>query len=158
MLGTGAGGYRWFQVRDDADNGFVGTAWYQAGDTGSIPAADHAVWPAVCHNQRIVLGASSASTPGGGGWLNLRTKSGGIYQSGWARLDWSAYNSGTGSTRPVCGDLDLDGTKELLVGLGAGGGGYVAIFNASLLGTPRWERVDWAEYNTAVGSTWPAAR
>ena len=75
-----------------------------------------------------------------------------------AQLGWSAYNEDNGSTRPVCGDLDLDGKKELLVGLGAAGGGYVAIFNSNLLGTPHWERVDWEDYNTAVGSTWPAAR
>lgn len=158
LLGTGAGGFRWYQTRDDADNGFASIAWYQAGDTGSIESANHAVWPAVCHNRRVVLGASSASGSGGGGWLNLRTRTGGVYSTGWLQLDWSVYNATSGATRPVCGDLNLDDTKELLVGLGVGGGGYVAIFTDNLLGAPRWERVNWDAYNAAVGATWPAAR
>ncbi|MEK7866462.1 MAG: kelch repeat-containing protein [Planctomycetota bacterium] len=78
----------------------------------------------------------------------------------WGRVRWTAYNAANGETRPACGDIDDDGLDEIVVGLGryARNGGYAFTFDDADEGYAflRTIRLDWTEYNTANGETWPA--
>lgn len=164
ILGTGPGGQRWSRIFDNTAAGFVaamgstGNGWIRASDTGSIANTDHNVWPSICDGL-LVLGASSATGPGGGGWMNVLDTTGAASGPGWFNVPWSTYNNTEGAARPTCGDLDGDGTDEIAVGLsGTAAAGYVALFTDLADGPTLtgWPRVQWGSYNSATGSTWPA--
>ncbi len=76
----------------------------------------------------------------------------------WLRLNWTAYNSANGETRPACGDLNGDGKDEIVIGLGQAGGGWLEVKNDADTGYAHldWLRVDWSGYNNANGETHPA--
>ncbi|WP_200372811.1 fibronectin type III domain-containing protein [Thiocystis violacea] len=44
-------------------------------------------------------------------------------------LSWIEYAHDVGETRPALGDLDGDGTDELVMGFGVGGNGYLEVFD-----------------------------
>ena len=75
------------------------------------------------------------------------------------RVPWAAYNAYDGAVRPACGDLDGDGTDEIVLGFSPfpGQGGYVAVYR-QLLGGEQWQwlRLPWSTYNAASGGTRPA--
>lgn len=71
----------------------------------------------------------------------------------WGQLDWADYNAFNGETRPALGDLDGDGVAEILIGLGDGGGGAVALFRFS---GGSVVSIGWTEVAGAEG-VWPAA-
>lgn len=92
-----------------------------------------------------------------GGWLAVfedASAGGGLMR--WVRVPWSAYNAADGETWPSCGDLDGDGTDELVVGLGryTAIGGRVAVLREGTLW--KWLRVPWSAYNSASGETRPS--
>ena len=80
-------------------------------------------------------------------------------QLGWYRVPWAAYNAGAdGSVRPAVGDVNGDGVNEVVLGLGQGGHGYLAVLNGGPeLALRTWLQVWWPSYNAANGETFPAA-
>ncbi|MCP4716420.1 MAG: hypothetical protein GY868_14970, partial [Deltaproteobacteria bacterium] len=76
----------------------------------------------------------------------------------WGQVSWSDYNGINGETWPACGDVDGDGVAEILIGLGAEGGGRVEIFEYGAGGVLHkdWLNLDWEGYNDAVGEVRPA--
>ncbi len=88
----------------------------------------------------------------------LDDASAGLASLGWFQLGWSTYNSSNGETWPAVGDLNGDGTGEIVLGLGNGGEGYVQVRDDAVAGFAhiRWSQVPWSGYNSAVGATFPA--
>jgi hypothetical protein len=81
-------------------------------------------------------------------------------QRGWYRVPWPTYNAGAdGSVRPAIGDTDGDGIGEILLGLGPGSNGYIAVVegDGDTLSLRTWIRQTWPVYNAANGETFPAA-
>ena len=79
----------------------------------------------------------------------------------WGRLpegEYTLYNDFNGETWPACGDLNNDGRDEIVVGLGKGGGGRIAIFSfdGEHVTFETTTTLPWEEYNLAVGETRPA--
>ena len=74
-------------------------------------------------------------------------------------LPWPAYNRREGEIHPAAGDVDGDGLDEIVVGLGAGGQGWIAIFDDSAHGYAllRWVQLPWPAYNLLNGAIWPTA-
>ncbi|MCK5681782.1 FG-GAP repeat protein [bacterium] len=78
----------------------------------------------------------------------------------WGEVSWNDYNQLNGESRPVIGDLDGDGTNEIVIGLGSGANGAFEIqgfneegnlTNQAWLETPWWQA-----YNDISGETRPA--
>ncbi len=91
----------------------------------------------------------------------------------WLQTGWQDYNRGNGETRPACGDLDGNGTKEVIVGLGPVSGnpdipgGVFFIFDHTSAGSADlqdssqsdasgWGVISWPDYNRINGESWPA--
>jgi len=76
----------------------------------------------------------------------------------WGQIPWEEYNDYNGETWPACGDLNGDGRDEIVMGLGKGGQGMVAIFSYSenTVSLEQWTELPWDEYNTSLGETRPA--
>jgi hypothetical protein len=102
--------------------------------------------------ERFVLG-----TTGGAGELQPWS-SAPLARQASLDLPWPAYNADRPELHPAAGDLDGDGVDEIVVGLGVGGEGYVAIFGGASQGFPlrTWIRVPWPDYNARNGAVWPA--
>lgn len=92
----------------------------------------------------------------------------------WLQTGWSDYNRGNGETRPATGDLDGNGTKEVIVGLGPISnnpdipGGVFFTFDEASAGSTKlrsstetdatgWGKINWPDYNRLSGEIWPAA-
>ena len=103
-------------------------------------------------------GAVIGLGPGGGGWMDEVNLAPPHTRRDWFGVPWSAYNTDNGETRPVFCNLDGEGSHELVVGLGPGGGGWVEV-RAGLDGNfahQEWTGVPFSMYNTANGETRPA--
>ena len=91
----------------------------------------------------------------------------------WLQTGWQDYNRGNGETRPACGDLDGNGTDEVIVGLGPVKGnpdipgGVFFIFDHTSAGSTDlrdssqsdasgWGVISWPDYNRINGESWPA--
>lgn len=105
--------------------------------------------------------------PGGQGWLEVRDdRWSGLGPLDWVQVDWSRYNQTNGETWPACGDIDGDGRDELVIGLGAGGGGWVQVLDDQAAdfapmqtnGDDGWLQLRWSDYNkgAAGGEVRPA--
>lgn len=72
----------------------------------------------------------------------------------------TAYNAASGETRVAAGDLDGDGTCELVVGRARynSNGGWFAIVDdqGASFTVLRWMQVPFSAYNATNGETWPA--
>jgi hypothetical protein len=74
---------------------------------------------------------------------------------------WDDYNALNGEARIATGDIDGDGKKEVIIGLGPvegnseipGGKFQILEDDFTSLG---WGQIDWPEYNALNGETWPA--
>jgi hypothetical protein len=106
--------------------------------------------------------------PGSGGRVDLYDDAASGYNYlGRIQGGWDAYNSANGATWPGCGDLDLDGRDELVIGHGAGSGGWLRIYDSdgagaggyapmAGVGNNGWLRMAWSGYQGKDGSTYPA--
>src|SRR6185295_8551543 len=118
----------------------------------SAPAAEVAGSP-----ERIAIGLSPFSNQGG--WVATRKGAADGYSAGpWTQVPWAAYNATGGGTHVAAGDVDGDGLDELVVGLGSGGQGWIAVFDDAAHGFAflKWIQVAWGMYNAANGEVWPA--
>ncbi|MDL1958678.1 MAG: hypothetical protein LWX01_03630, partial [Deltaproteobacteria bacterium] len=93
------------------------------------------------------------------GWMEIFDYNGGATHKDWVHVNWSAYNSANGETRPACGDVDGDGNDEIVVGLGTytTNGGWMPILDdhAGGYSVLDWVHVNWSIYNSANGETRP---
>jgi len=104
----------------------------------------------------IILGLGQASA----GWLEVQSNQGiGYTHNAWIQVPWPAYNNSNGETRPVTADLNGDGKKELIIGLGHGGDGWVEVRGDATAGYAHstWIQVPWPAYNDTNGETFVAA-
>jgi hypothetical protein len=97
---------------------------------------------------------------GEGGWFAVRSGSErSLVSMPWGQLPWPEYNATGGGLRLAAGDFDGDGADEIVVGLGPGSGGWVAILDDAANGHRllKWIRLPWPLYNAANGEVFPAA-
>ncbi len=78
--------------------------------------------------------------------------------NGWGLLPWPTYNAGGGGVRLATGDVDGDGLDEVVVGLGRGSNGWVAVLDDAARGYRllSWIQVTWPTYNASNGEVFPA--
>lgn len=102
----------------------------------------------------IALGLDS----GGNGYMQIIEGLPPYGHLNWARVQWTAYNTANGETRPVFCDVDGDNKDELVVGLGAGSGGWLEVKDDADTGFAHldWLLIPWSSYNTANGETFPS--
>lgn len=159
VVGLGEGSNGWVAMLDDAEAGYALLAWVQV----SWPAynlANGAVHPAVGNfdedeADEVILGLGGASE----GWMQILDDANSRFAGlSWTRLPWAAYAETYGETRPVACNLDEDAQAELVVGLGQGAEGFVAVLDDAISGFSllAWPRMGWPEYNTNNGETFPA--
>jgi hypothetical protein len=160
VVGFGSGGAGWIAVLDDAQHDYALLKWIQV-DWPSYNDANGSVFPAVGDingdgRAEIVAGLGT----GASGFYEVFDNAGGDYAAlGWGQVAWSDYDALNGETHPAVGDVDGDGTAEIVLGLGTGGAGWMQVVNYTEDGiVPRaWLQVDWPAYDDANGATWPAA-
>jgi len=142
-------------------------------DTGNaelasyVGTANQTLHPAWCNidddpAEELVIGLGSGSR----GWMAVRDD----VSTGYAHLRWikggdrPGYHAANGATYPACGDLDGDGRDEIVVGYGAGGGGWLFVledatrnFAPSTQGDANgpWIRRNLPSLDAAHGSTYP---
>jgi len=161
IIGLGRDGGGWFEVFDyDAAN-LVHKAWgrvnwspYNNANGETRPACGDIDGDGY---DEIIIGL--ASYPANGGWFEVFDHDAAhLLHKIWKRINWPAYNSANGETRPACGDIDGDGYGEIVIGLGVGAWGYMEIFDDAHAGCAHlaWPRVHWEPYNSTNGETWPA--
>ena len=80
----------------------------------------------------------------------------------WVQVEWSAYNSSNGETRPVWCDVDGDYKDEIVIGLSShpADGGWLEIKDDADTEYAHlaWTRVNWSDYNSANGETFPVCK
>jgi hypothetical protein len=129
-------------------------AWDLAGNATTSAAAG----VTVANEDTLVIGLGSF--PGQGGWLALGGDQTNAFATQlWARVGWDAYFTSNGELHATTGDVDGDGLDEIIVGLGTGGEGWIAVLDDPAHGYQwlRWLQVAWPSYNAANGSVFPAA-
>jgi len=150
----------WFQV---LDNDYTHLGWGRI-NWGSYNSVNGESWPA-CGDvdgdgrDEIIIGLGPY--PVDGGWFEIFDyTSPDVTHKAWRRLNWGAYNSQSGETRPACGDIDGDDRDEIVIGLGDGGGGWLEVFDDALAGYVHlgWPHVHWGGYCSGNGETWPAVK
>jgi hypothetical protein len=158
-LDPGSGG--WFVVLDDAVHNYALLKWIQV-QWGAYNAVNGEVWPAVGDldgdgRAEIVAGLGAR----GHGWLEIfDDAAGGFAHLAFKQIAWPAYAASTGAVvYPAIGNVDGTGASEIIVGLGRGGGGWIEILRGTAGGYAHqaWTQVNWAAYNSANGTAFPAA-
>lgn len=105
---------------------------------------------------RVALGLGSSAE----GWFEDMFTESPHAALPWLRVNWAAYNSAVGVSRPAFCDLDGDNKDELVLGLASypADGGYLEIKDDAETNYAHltWIRVNWPAYNASNGETWPA--
>jgi CSLREA domain-containing protein len=161
VIGFGAGGAGNIAILDDSAHNYAVLQVLQVQWTNYTALSDGSVWPAVGDldgdgRGEIVVGLGSA----GAGWLEIFDQVNGSFAHvAWRQVDWSGYYSQNGETHPAVGDVDGDGRAEIIVGLGAGGRGFLQVLEGTApYAHRRWVQVSWTGYtNVTNGPTFPAA-
>lgn len=168
VIGLGATGYGWFEIRDGAAGSYGHIAWLQVPWTwyndncgGTRPALGD-----VDNDGRdeIVIGLDY---PCNSGYFAIFDDATTNYRFlGWRQVLWSNYNNCIGETRPAVGDVDGGGWEEIVIGLGpyrvcsglSYPNGWYEIFEdaGSNFNHKAWLQVNWDAYNLRNGETWPA--
>jgi len=79
----------------------------------------------------------------------------------WSYVNWDYYNYYNGEARTATGDIDGDGKKEVIIGLGKVSqnrnipGGWFEVLDDELEHLA-WGRIQWGMYNMLNGESWPA--
>jgi hypothetical protein len=163
VMGLSGGGEGYLEVFDDGLAGYAHLAWGRV-NWGAYNSANGETWPA-CGNvdadvkDEIVIGLGSY--PAAGGWFEIFDfSSGRLTHKVWKRVNWVAYNSASGETRPACGDIDGDERDEIVMGLSGDGEGYLEVFDDALDGYVHlaWPRIHWGDYCNANGETRPTVK
>jgi len=161
---------KWGLFFDNTSRTLTYTATPPAGETGTKTFAGLASFDgtnvtiggartlgACCAGATLAVGMGRFGT--NGGWVSTHAgKDGGFALQSWLHLPWEAYNATGGGVHVAVGDVDGDGLDEIVLGLGTGGGGWIAILdddshNNVLL---KWIQVNWSEYNASNGEVFPA--
>lgn len=178
IVGLGTGGLGWLKGFDDAQTGYAALPGTPTNDGwirlhwNSYNIANGETHPAMGQldtdtAQELVIGLGN----GGQGWVQILDDAssgftplaGTPVEEGWMQLNWNAYNTASGETRPAVCDLNNDGKGEIVLGLSAEGRGWLQIVDSGagftpLADTPTvngWVRVNWSAYNAANGETFP---
>jgi len=163
IIGLDGNGGGWLEVFDDATTGYAHVAWPRI-QWSAYNTANGESWPA-CGDvdgdgeDEIIIGLGSY--PSNGGWFEVFDYSSGhVTHKAWKRVNWGEYNSQSGEARPACGDVDGDGTDEIIIGLDGNGGGWLEVFDDALTGYAHVARprIQWSTYNSANGESWPAVK
>jgi len=161
VVGFGPGSGGWLQILTSTGSSFTPGPWLRV-DWPAYNEANGATWPAAGNLDddplpEIVIGLG----PGSGGWfLTLDDSSTGFARRQWTKLGWAYYEQMNGETRPAIGNLDGDARGEIVIGLGPveGQGGWLQIrddLNAGL-GSLRWFRTGYSEFDASGGGSFPA--
>jgi hypothetical protein len=159
VVGLGRGSNGWVAILDDVAHGYALLQWVQV-SWPAYNAANGEVYPAVGNldgdsRAEIVLGLGN----GGGGWFAVLDDASANFQHmRWNQVNWPWYNARNGRTHPAVGDVDGDGVSEIVLGLGSGSTGWMAVINnaTSNFSHRRWIQSNWSVYNVANGTTYPA--
>lgn len=106
----------WGKIKWTDYNRVRGESWPAAGDLNGDD------------KDEIVIGLG----PGGSGRFEIfdyDALTGELKHLAWRQISWNDYRKIAGETRPVVGNLDEDGSREILVGYGKMGGGYMELFD-----------------------------
>lgn len=161
IIGLGHGGHGYMEVFDFANGEAVHHSWF-AIQWPEYNALTGEARP-VCKDldgdglDEIIVGLGSINStttiPGG----RFEIFSPNFDHMAWGVIEWPDYAQINGETWPATGDLDGDGTSEIVVGMGEGGNGKMGVFQYTEndVTLKSWAAIDWPEYNNLSGETRP---
>jgi hypothetical protein len=159
VIGLTDGGAGYIAILDDAAHGHALLQWLQV-PWSSYNNSNGTVFPAVGNldsdlADEIVAGLGN----GGGGYYAIFDDGAANFSLlTWRQVPWAPYNAANGTTHPAIGDVDGDRQNDIVIGLGTGGAGYLAVVagGQQAFAFRGWLRVHWAAYNSTGEGTWPS--
>jgi hypothetical protein len=161
IIGLGTGGGGWLEIFADADGGYAHQGWTRVNWDAYNMLGDGGVWPAAGDvdgdgNDEIVIGLGR----GGAGWVEVKDGAAApLVTRRWLRVNWAGFNLTDGVTHPAVGNIDGDGSEEIVLGLGNLGAGWLQIFDdfdGTTFPSRGFTRVALPEFHGAGRGTFPA--